>query len=116
MDGRTPNGVRIGAVYTPPKYRGRGYATACVAALSQRMLDTGLAFCFLYTDLSNPTSNNIYQRLGYHPVRDVVDYHFDESSEGAYGGVLIVNGDWIIVNGDCGDPFTIYNYPFTIRH
>ncbi len=81
--GRSPNGVRIGAVYTPPEYRGRGYATACVAALSQRMLDTGLAFCFLYTDLSNPTSNNIYQRIGYHPVRDVVDYYFDDSSDGA---------------------------------
>ncbi len=81
--GRTPNGVRIGAVYTPPKYRGRGYATACVAALSQRMLDTGLAFCFLYTDRSNPTSNSIYQRIGYRPVRDVTDYNFDDASDGA---------------------------------
>ncbi len=81
--GRSPNGVRIGAVYTPPEYRGRGYATACVAALSQRMLDTGLSFCFLYTDLSNPTSNNIYQRIGYHLVRNVVDYYFDDASDGA---------------------------------
>ena len=81
--GRTPDGVRIGAVYTPPEYRGRGHATACVAALSQRMLDTGLAFCFLYTDLSNPTSNSIYQRIGYHLVRDVVDYNFDDASDGA---------------------------------
>lgn len=75
--GRTPNGVRISAVYTPPDCRGRGYATACVAALSQRMLDTGLTFCFLYTDLSNPTSNHLYQRIGYRPVRDVVDYDFE---------------------------------------
>lgn len=29
--GRTPNGIRIGGVYTPPKWRGRGYASACVA-------------------------------------------------------------------------------------
>jgi uncharacterized protein len=72
--GKTPNGVRIGFVYTPEPHRRRGYASACVAALSQRALDTGNRFCCLYTDLSNPTSNDIYQRVGYVPVCDVVDY------------------------------------------
>ncbi len=72
----TPHGVRVGFVYTPPAMRGRGYATACVAALSQRYLDRGRRFCFLYTDLSNPTSNTIYQRIGYQPVCDVMDYDF----------------------------------------
>ena len=71
--GRTPRGVRVGFVYTPLELRGRGYASACVAAVSQRMLDAGLSFCVLYTDLSNPTSNNIYRRIGYRPVCDVVD-------------------------------------------
>ena len=79
--GQTPNGVRVSAVYTPPEYRGRGYATTCVAALSQRMLDTGLSLCFLYTDLSNPTSNSIYQRIGYRPVRDVTDFDFEDALE-----------------------------------
>lgn len=74
--GRTPNGARIGYVYTPPTVRGRGYASACVATLSQRLLDAGLQFCALYTDLSNPTSNHIYQRIGYYPVCDVMDYDF----------------------------------------
>lgn len=69
--GRTPNGIRIGLVYTPPELRRRGYASACVAALSQRMLDSGRRFCFLYTDLGNPTSNHIYQAIGYRPVCDV---------------------------------------------
>jgi len=63
--GPTPNGIRIGPVYTPPEHRGRGYATALVAALSQTLLDGGRRFCFLYTDLANPTSNAIYERIGY---------------------------------------------------
>lgn len=68
--GKTPNGVRISWVYTPPAYRGRGYASAVVAALSQRILDSGNRFCFLFTDLANPTSNSIYQKIGYQPVCD----------------------------------------------
>ncbi len=83
--GETPNGARIGYVYTPPEWRGRGYASACVAALSQRVLDAGRRFCFLYTDLSNPTSNAIYQRIGYVPVCDVVDYRFDASARAPAG-------------------------------
>ena len=68
--GPTPNGIRIGPVYTPPALRGRGYASALTAALTQRLLDEGRRFCFLYTDLANPTSNSIYQRIGYEPVGD----------------------------------------------
>ena len=63
--GETPNGIRIGPVYTPPELRGRGFATALVAELSQWVLDRGRRFCFLYTDLANPTSNKIYERIGY---------------------------------------------------
>lgn len=76
--GPTPHGIRINHVYTPPEYRGRGYATALVASLSQRMLDTGRRFCFLFTDLSNPTSNSIYQKIGYRPVCDVDAYDFQQ--------------------------------------
>ena len=72
--GRTPNSVRINLVYTPPTARERGYATACVAALSQTMLDAGTRFCCLYTDLANPTSNAIYRRIGYRPVSDAALY------------------------------------------
>jgi uncharacterized protein len=63
--GPTPNGIRIGPVYTPPELRGRSYATSLVAELSQSLLDDGRRFCFLYTDLANPTSNAIYERIGY---------------------------------------------------
>jgi len=56
--------------------RGRGYATSCVAALTTRLLDSGKTFCCLYTDLSNPTSNSIYQRIGYRPVCDTQLWKF----------------------------------------
>jgi hypothetical protein len=68
--GRTPNGIRIGPVYTPPELRGRGYATTLVAEQSARLLREGRTFCFLYTDLANPTSNAIYERIGYARVCD----------------------------------------------
>ncbi len=72
----TRSGIRIGPVYTPPHLRGKGYASACVAAVSQLQLDDGWRFCFLFTDLSNPTSNHIYQTIGYQPVADVDEYTF----------------------------------------
>jgi uncharacterized protein len=67
---------RIGLVYTPPEYRRKGYATNCVAALSQKLLDEGCARCFLLTDLANPTSNHIYREIGYIPVCDWHEYSF----------------------------------------
>jgi uncharacterized protein len=76
--GATPSGIRINMVYTPPELRRRGYASACVGALSQAMLDAGRRFCFLYTDLANPTSNHIYQELGYRPVADADTYDFTD--------------------------------------
>jgi predicted GNAT family acetyltransferase len=77
VGGPTPNGIRIGPVYTPPERRGRGYASALVAAVSQVQLDAGRRFCFLFTDADNPTSNHIYRAIGYEPVRDVRAYKFD---------------------------------------
>ncbi len=75
--GKTPNGVRINSVYTPPEQRRRGYASAGVAALSSRLLTSGRKFCFLFTDLANPTSNKIYQAIGYRHVCDFQQYVFD---------------------------------------
>jgi uncharacterized protein len=79
--GPTPNGIRIGPVYTPPELRGRGYATALTAELSQRLLDGrlfegGRRFCFLYTDLANPTSNAIYERIGYRRIAESAEVVF----------------------------------------
>ncbi|MEM9923782.1 MAG: GNAT family N-acetyltransferase [Cyanobacteria bacterium P01_D01_bin.50] len=72
----TPNGIGINMVYTPPEFRKQGYASACVASLSQTLLDKGYKFCFLFTDLSNPTSNKIYQQIGYKAVADWNNYSF----------------------------------------
>jgi predicted GNAT family acetyltransferase len=74
--GPTPSGIRVNWVYTPPEHRRRGYATALVAAMSQKLLAEGRKFCFLYTDLANPTSNSIYQKIGYRPVSDSMHFTF----------------------------------------
>ena len=68
----TSHGCSVSGVYTPPEYRGKGYASACVAALSQRLLDEGYQFTSLFTDLANPTSNSIYMKVGYVPRADFV--------------------------------------------
>lgn len=78
--GPTPNGVRVGPVYTPAEHRGNGYASALVAAQSQWLLDAGRKLCFLYTDMANPTSNAIYRRIGYRKVADSADIYFIRSS------------------------------------
>jgi len=77
----TPNGATVSAVYTPLEHRGNGYASACVATLSQHMLDAGNQFCTLYTDLANPTSNKIYQNVGYCPIVDcsMIRFHHQEA-------------------------------------
>ncbi len=69
-------GIAISSVYTPPENRGHGFASACVAELSQRQLDNGKEFCCLYADLDNPTSNSIYQKIGYTPAGDSIHYRF----------------------------------------
>ena len=74
--GPTPNGIRIGPIYTPPELRRRGYASALTAEITRMLLDGGRRFCFLFTDLANPTSNSIYQRIGYRPVTDVDQWTF----------------------------------------
>lgn len=79
--GSPPNGGRIGPVYTPPNYRKKGYASSCVAALSQKLLDQGCRACFLFTDKDNPTSNHIYQMIGYQPICDWHQYSFKSKDD-----------------------------------
>jgi predicted GNAT family acetyltransferase len=74
--GLTPNGIRVGPVYTPPELRSRGYASNLVAGVSQLQLDGGRTFVFLFTDLANPTANRIYQAIGYEPVNDIDEWDF----------------------------------------
>ncbi|MBO8155804.1 MAG: GNAT family N-acetyltransferase [Bacillaceae bacterium] len=66
---KTDHGQTVTLVYTPIEERKKGYASSLVKHLSQEILND-YTFCFLYTDLANPTSNKIYTRIGYEPVCD----------------------------------------------
>jgi predicted GNAT family acetyltransferase len=90
--GATPNGIRIGPVFTPRALRNHGYATSLVAELSRRQLARGRRFCFLYTDLANPTSNAIYVRIGYDRVCESAMLRFDEVSRSSAGSAPSPSG------------------------
>ncbi len=64
----TKNGVAITMVYTPEEYRKKGYGTSCVTALSKKLLGEGYKFCTLFTDAKNPTSNKIYEAIGFREI------------------------------------------------
>lgn len=66
---------RIGPVFTPRQYRGRGrgIASYVVGELTRRGLAAGHRMC-LFTDRANPTSNKIYAGLGYAPVVDMAEH------------------------------------------
>jgi len=72
----TENSVYFGAVYTPPEFRKRGYATSLVATLSQKCLDEGYERCILFADLANPTSNKIYQKIGFQKIGEYLELSF----------------------------------------
>lgn len=71
VSGKTPRGVRLSGVFTPPEHRRNGYASAAVAAVTDLMLRSGWAFCTLSSDLAAATPGAIYQRIGYRPAGDV---------------------------------------------
>lgn len=64
--------ARLGPVFTPAEHRGRGFAGALVAHASARLQDSGNRVC-LFTDLENPVSNALYERLGYEKVVDMAE-------------------------------------------
>ena len=68
----TKNNITINFVYTPKEFRNKGYATNCVAELSERLLESDFSSTSLYTDITNPTSNKIYMEIGYQPMIDSI--------------------------------------------
>lgn len=66
----------IGMVYTPPYFRKSGYASSCVAQVSKLVLDMGYKYASLFTNLANPISNSIYQKIGYKPICDYNELMF----------------------------------------
>ena len=69
-------GICVSGVFTPAEHRRKGYARALVAEVSKEMFSQGYEMTNLFTDLSNPTSNKIYQEVGYKPVCDYHQYKF----------------------------------------
>jgi predicted GNAT family acetyltransferase len=77
---------RVQLVYTPQQHRRRGFASACVAALTARELANPGRTCMLNTDLSNPTSNGIYQAIGYRRVADAYELRFASRTDARVDG------------------------------
>ncbi len=72
----TANGVRVNLVYTPPSERRQGYASACVAHMCRHLLESGRKWCAIFADVSNPTANGIYRRMGYKEAATYREYDF----------------------------------------
>ena len=73
---KTRNGATISLVYTPPAFRRQGHASRMAAALSDRCLKEGKKFCNLFADVTNPTSNSIYQEIGYRNIGESKHFKF----------------------------------------
>jgi predicted GNAT family acetyltransferase len=80
--GKTARGARVTFVYSPPDCRRRGFATACVTALTRALLAEGLAYCCLYADQSNAATSRMYQKIGYRHIGDATDYVLNSRKTG----------------------------------
>lgn len=68
--------TRIAPVYTPPEHRKHGYASAATAAVCERLEESGVTV-MLFADAANPTSNAIYQAIGFELNCENVSYEFE---------------------------------------
>ncbi|GAB1340451.1 GNAT family N-acetyltransferase [Streptomyces sp. E-15] len=75
--------IQVDVVYTPARLRGHGYAGAVTAEVSRAALAAGARDVVLFADLSNPTSNALYQRLGYRTLTDWAVYDFPRAAREA---------------------------------
>jgi predicted GNAT family acetyltransferase len=85
LAGRAPDAAgvaRIGPVYTPPQWRRNGFASAVTHACARDAIDAGAKGVVLFTDLANPTSNAIYQTVGFRPIGERVVLRFHADSDG----------------------------------
>ncbi|MGW3938442.1 GNAT family N-acetyltransferase [Streptomyces phaeochromogenes] len=80
--------IQVDIVYTPAHLRGHGYAAAVSAEVSRAALAAGAKDVVLFADVANPTSNALYQRLGYRAITDWIAYDFSGG-----GQVPVSNGE-----------------------
>jgi len=74
----TPHGAVINWVYTPPEFRGNGYASALTAEVSRLLFERGKSFCCLFADADNPVSRRVYAKIGYEDVGFFRQIQFDK--------------------------------------
>jgi uncharacterized protein len=79
--GPTPNGVRVNFVYTPTDLRGKGYATACVTALCQNLLQSHYKKIFLFTDVNNLPARTVYEKIGFKLADEFLEVEFTKPAE-----------------------------------
>ncbi|OQQ13340.1 GNAT family N-acetyltransferase [Streptomyces sp. M41(2017)] len=82
MAGSTPmigGMVRVDPVSTPARFRGRGYAGAVTVEVSSAASAAGATDVVLFADPRNPTSNALYQRIGYVHLADFTGYRFSST-------------------------------------
>lgn len=64
LSGPVGNGIRITGVYTPPEFRGRGYASSAVSALSVDQLRKGRDFVVLSV-IAGSRAEPMYKKIGF---------------------------------------------------
>ena len=64
----------ITGVYTPPEFRGRGYAAAITAITAEFIQEQGKT-ATLFTDLRVPASNRCYKRIGFRGIHTGLHFH-----------------------------------------
>ena len=72
---KVPGARAVGVIYTPPKYRGKGYSLCCTKQLTRRIFEDGYRSAYLYAEADNPVSNHVYEKLGYVKTDDFIEYH-----------------------------------------
>ncbi len=60
----------LGALYTHPDFRGKGYAKALMSSFSNQLFENGIKAIGSMTAKTNPGSNKVLQECGYHPISD----------------------------------------------
>jgi hypothetical protein len=67
VSARTPDAAQISGVYTPPEWRGRGFATRGVGELCRRLFEHSRHACLFVNDTNQPAIA-VYRRLGFQPI------------------------------------------------
>jgi RimJ/RimL family protein N-acetyltransferase len=82
VNAETPNGGRVGWVYTPIEHRGKGYSQQCVARMCEKVFrEKQKQKMFLFADLANRAANHLYKKIGFKEVCDVDNLSFNYEKE-----------------------------------